>query len=317
MFRSLLVAALVLIAGAVHAQDDANNVAKGLVDQGVNAAASVGVTVNVTDPNKPAVVTPTAKVTVVLDGSDVRMLASIGMDLYNFSNTNEGRAMIEALHSGGDSNAIADRFMDAFDRYISFRTPESGPSAGPTPIAQFPVELEVWYHGPTLEAVVKEIIDDIFVSRPWTRIGARFPRISRRIRERMVARCNSLYNRIVWKKLRQLHPQYLHKVNVEIDRFTARFKMDPKQVQIRAYSQNTQGWAGFSLDGKRVFTRSSREIREAFVDVTEKLEQKVTELRQAAAAAGVEVPPKVDAAIDRAGKVLDRVQDQVSPGGAR
>lgn len=221
---------------------------------------------------------PTARVTVVLDGSDVRTLASIARDLYDYAQTPQGHALIESLHSGGNSDAIADRFMQGFDRFVSLRYPSETPAAGPPPVVNVPVELHIWYHGPTLEQVVKEVIDEIFVSRPWTRIGARFPRISRNIRERMVARCNGLYNRIVWRKLREAHPKYLALVNGEIDKFTAKFKMDPKQVGIRAFTQNQQGWAGFALDGKTVFSRSSREIREAFRDVTEKLERAIDDI---------------------------------------
>ena len=224
---------------------------------------------------------PAVKVIVVLDGSDVRALASVAMDLYEFSNTAQGQALIEALHSGGDTNAIADRFMDAFDRYVSLRYPADPAPAGPAPIVSLPLSLELWYHGPTLEQVVKEVIDDIFVSRPWTRIGARFPRISQRIRERMVARCNSLYNRIVWRKLREAHPQYLALANAEINRFTARFNMNPGQVSVHAYSANQQGWAGLQLDGKTTFSRSSREIREAFRDVADHVEKVIADVQKA------------------------------------
>ena len=59
------------------------------------------------------------------------------------------------------------------------------------------------------------------------------------------------------------------------------FHMDPKQVDIKAYSANQAGWAGLSLDGKTVFSRSSREIREAFADVTQKLEKAIEDLQKA------------------------------------
>jgi hypothetical protein len=232
------------------------------------AQESTGATPGTTGP---LIRTPTARVTVVLDGNDVRALASIARDLYEFSQTPDGQALIEALHSGGDSNAIADRFMDAFDRYLSLRVSPEPAGNGPAPVAQIPIELHIWYHGPTLEQVVKEVIDEIFVSRPWTRIGRRFPVISMRIREHMVARCNGLYNRIVWRKLREMHPRYLAQVNGEINRFTARFRMDPGQVHLYAFSAYQEGWAGLSLDGRQVFSRSSREIRAAFAEVSEKL----------------------------------------------
>jgi hypothetical protein len=239
---------------------------------------STAATTATTDAAKPAlpVKLPAARVTIVLDGNDVRLLASIARDLYAFSQTPEGHSLIQSLHSGGNEHVIADRFMDAFDRHVSLAYPSESAAAGGEKLVNAPVELHIWYHGPTLEQVVKEVIDEIFVSRPWTRIGARFPRISRNIRERMVSRCNSLYNRIVWRKLRQAHPKYLAQVNGEIDRFTARFKMDPRQVELRAFSSWQQGWAGFSLDGKMVFHRSSREIREAFRDVSDRLERALT-----------------------------------------
>lgn len=241
-----------------------------IADTATSVAGAVGTTLPVQ--------LPTARVTVVLDGSDVRALASVARDLYAYAQTPQGHALIEALHSGGNSDAIADRFMDGFDRFVSLRYPTEPAPAGPAPLVQIPVELHIWYHGPTLEMVVKEVIDEIFVSRPWTRIGARFPRISRRIRERMVMRCNSLYNRIVWRKLRELHPRYLALVNGEIDKFTAKFKMDPKQVGIQRFASGQQGWAGLSLDGKQVFSRSSREIREAFRDVTQNLDKVIEDL---------------------------------------
>ena len=68
------------------------------------------------------------------------------------------------------------------------------------------------------------------------------------------------------------------------------FHMDPKQVEIKSFSGNQAGWAGLSLDGKTVF---SREIREAFADVTQKLEKAIEDLqkaREAAAAAAAAVP---------------------------